>query len=409
MASWNRSRELAQVVDIARLYFEEGKTQKDISECLGIPQATISRLLQRASDEGIVRHIISPPRLFGLQTEVLKKLRSKGIREVRVVLGTSSMEDKKNIENPDKNTANLGAHGAEYLWDLLSQHTGEQVTIGMACGDTLAALVRHFVNYLQDDFSARKELQNKTIRLYPLNLFWERELESTIYPPALVVAFGTQLTALGCKVHAFVPQPPIDFYEAYDTIFCTIDKNKCKQPADQKQVHKQIHKYIYYLQKQIDGYVEYLNQAKNADIFLLGIGAYINDEKYMHVLKESYNYNNDKKAICVLNESSNESDGKSIDLENESEEKKFLDLETVAGEINYQPFTYDGEFYTLRRFLTVTAKDLIAIAGNPAKKVIAVAGGESKKSAVLASLKCNPPYNVLITDECVGQHLYDTL
>jgi len=348
VAHWNRPREYAQMIEIARLYFDQRLTQKDIAERLGIPQTTISRLLQRASEEGIVKHVISPPLLLGLQADVLKKSRSKGIRDVRVV-PAAGLGD-----TDDKNIQNLGAQGAEYLWEVLSQHEGEEVTISMACGDTLGALARQFVSYLQQDPSALGELKKKTIWLYPLNLFWEPELESTIYPPALVVTLGTQLIALDCKVHAFAPQPPLHFYREFDTM----DKEQRK--------------------RQIEKYDVYLDKAKKADIFLLGIGAFRNDDKYKRVL-------------------------------NELDNKQSFEEAMVAGEVNYQPFTHDGKFVPLRKLLAVTGEELSEIAAKTTKKVIAVAGGRkgNKTAAILASLKCNPPYNVLITDEVMAEQILD--
>src|SRR5262249_19105784 len=122
--AWHRTihrgrTEYADMVEIARLYFDQEISQQEISERLGIPQATVSRLLQRAKAEGIVRHIISPPPLSRLQVDTLAKLKSKGIQDVRVVpCGVG--------ENASKNVKNLGDVGAEYLWEALSQHAGNQ-------------------------------------------------------------------------------------------------------------------------------------------------------------------------------------------------------------------------------------------------------------------------------------------
>src|SRR5262249_6881467 len=154
-----------------------------------------------------VRHIISPPPLSRLQVDMLAKLKSKGIQDVRVVpCGVG--------ENASKNVKNLGDVGAEYLWEAISQHAGNQLTIGMACGDSLVSLMIRFATYLEQEPTALRELQQKEITLYPLNLFWGPKLEygANLYPAVLVIAAATLLIKLGCKVSAYAPQPPLSFY-----------------------------------------------------------------------------------------------------------------------------------------------------------------------------------------------------
>lgn len=57
-----RADELRLVARVARLYFVDEMKQADIAARLHISQASISRLLQRARDEGIVRITVEPPR-----------------------------------------------------------------------------------------------------------------------------------------------------------------------------------------------------------------------------------------------------------------------------------------------------------------------------------------------------------
>lgn len=58
----SRTYELRLMTRVAQLYHTEGMRQADISSLLHISQATISRLLKRAEQEGIVRITITPPR-----------------------------------------------------------------------------------------------------------------------------------------------------------------------------------------------------------------------------------------------------------------------------------------------------------------------------------------------------------
>ena len=53
--------ELRLMTRVARMYYERGMRQSDIARQLGLSQATISRLLNRSRDEGIVRISVNVP------------------------------------------------------------------------------------------------------------------------------------------------------------------------------------------------------------------------------------------------------------------------------------------------------------------------------------------------------------
>src|SRR2546422_2938994 len=55
-------RELRQTVHCLELYYRRGRSQKDIARALGVSAATVSRLLKRAFDEGLVRVELDLPR-----------------------------------------------------------------------------------------------------------------------------------------------------------------------------------------------------------------------------------------------------------------------------------------------------------------------------------------------------------
>jgi DNA-binding transcriptional regulator LsrR (DeoR family) len=57
----SRLDELRLVTKVARMYYEDGLTQRVIAERLDLSQSSISRLLKRAELEEIVRIIITPP------------------------------------------------------------------------------------------------------------------------------------------------------------------------------------------------------------------------------------------------------------------------------------------------------------------------------------------------------------
>ena len=78
------SNEIGLLVRVARLYYEQNKTQTDIAEQLDLSQATISRLLKRAKASQIVRTSVTvPPGVF---PDVEEALQAKfGLKQAVVV------------------------------------------------------------------------------------------------------------------------------------------------------------------------------------------------------------------------------------------------------------------------------------------------------------------------------------
>ncbi|MDP6452403.1 MAG: sugar-binding domain-containing protein [SAR202 cluster bacterium] len=346
-----------ELVEVARLYFETGATQNDIAESLKIPQARVSRLLKQAEDEDIVQHVIFPPPLRRLESLLMRELREKGVRDTRVVprgIGASAA----------KNEDNLGIVTAEYLIDAILENPSDTVSVCMSCGNTLLAVVMQFTDYLRRNHDVLEELKQKTLVLYPLSLYWEPTLQfnidseypsTSIYPSALVVYLAMQLMTLGCKVIAHAPQPPLDFYREFDDM---------DEDVQTRQVTK---------------YSSYLEQAKSADIFLLGIGAAQHDARYGTVLDEL-----------------------GIDLTEE-----FTDDEGMAGEIGYQPFDSRGQFAHFPKLIAVTGEELADLSASDTK-IIAILGGEQKIPALKALLQRGQlPFNVLVTDEAIAS-IFDT-
>ena len=58
----SRTDELRMMLRVAQLYHEDKLKQADISQRLHVSQATVSRLLKRAEEEGVVRVTIAAPR-----------------------------------------------------------------------------------------------------------------------------------------------------------------------------------------------------------------------------------------------------------------------------------------------------------------------------------------------------------
>ncbi len=102
----SRADELRLMTRVAQLYHVEGLKQAAISERLHISQARTSRLLARATEEGIVRITVVPPN--GIYDDLERELRRKyGMREVIVA---ECAEDRD-----ETIMAAIGAAAAAYL------------------------------------------------------------------------------------------------------------------------------------------------------------------------------------------------------------------------------------------------------------------------------------------------------
>src|SRR3989449_9372931 len=76
------SREVRLMVQCLELYYKQGRSQKDIAVALGVSAATVSRLLKRAMDDGLVRVELDLPRTEDLETALAERF---GLRDAVVV------------------------------------------------------------------------------------------------------------------------------------------------------------------------------------------------------------------------------------------------------------------------------------------------------------------------------------
>lgn len=108
----SRSNERRFITRVAQRYHLEGQRQAEIARELRISQATVSRLLKRAQDEGIVRISISAPE--GMHPETERALRERYGLEEAIVVETSGT----NIEEV---MARIG-EGAAYFLEATLQN-----------------------------------------------------------------------------------------------------------------------------------------------------------------------------------------------------------------------------------------------------------------------------------------------
>jgi DNA-binding transcriptional regulator LsrR (DeoR family) len=100
-----RIDDIRMMVRVARMYYAQGLRQKDIMDRLGIHQSTVSRLLERARKEGIVRISVAAP--AGVHSGIEEALESRyGLLEAVVV---DSVSDENVI------VRDLGSAAAYYM------------------------------------------------------------------------------------------------------------------------------------------------------------------------------------------------------------------------------------------------------------------------------------------------------
>lgn len=113
--------------EIARHYYELGKTQNEIAESLGISRSQISRALKQAQDKGIVVIHVIPPK-FDFSDLEARLCSTFGLRDAVVILGSVG-PSRLLIQN-------LGMAGAKYL----DKTVKDGQVVGVSWGATLREL-----------------------------------------------------------------------------------------------------------------------------------------------------------------------------------------------------------------------------------------------------------------------------
>ncbi|NIH88302.1 sugar-binding transcriptional regulator [Amycolatopsis granulosa] len=121
-------REQQLLVKAARLYYEEGRSQHQIADTLGVSRSSVSRMLTAARDRGIVQIRINDPagRDLDLEGELASRF---GLRDCRVAENAAG-------ERPLPRVGELGAR-----WLLENLHSGQR--IGVSWGRSVQAVVQH--------------------------------------------------------------------------------------------------------------------------------------------------------------------------------------------------------------------------------------------------------------------------
>ncbi len=129
------------MVQCLELYYRQGRSQKDIASALGVSAATVSRLLKRAFDEGLVRVELDLPRTQDLETALVERF---GLRDAVVVAAGGRADVKEE----------LGVAAAAYF----EKTAANGLRVGLSCGFTLYQTIR-----------ALRERSFRDLALYPLS------------------------------------------------------------------------------------------------------------------------------------------------------------------------------------------------------------------------------------------------
>lgn len=133
-------QERRQLVKVSSMYYNDGWTQAQIAEKLGVSRPVISKLLQRAKDEGIVKVYIKDESVHTVELEQqLEKL--FGLSDAIVVPNSGLTGERAKRE--------VGQAGANYI----SQNMKGVSSIGVSWGETLANLVQEY------PFERREEIK----------------------------------------------------------------------------------------------------------------------------------------------------------------------------------------------------------------------------------------------------------
>lgn len=119
------------LVRIAEMYYQESKTQSQISKELNIHRTTISRLLKQSRDEGIVEIIINYDKAgnYGLEQDLES---SFGLQKA-IVISTAKELDRNQKDNM------LAKSLGDYLETILK----DKMKIGFSWGETMAVVSKN--------------------------------------------------------------------------------------------------------------------------------------------------------------------------------------------------------------------------------------------------------------------------
>lgn len=137
----NQREEIQQMILAARLYYEDGLTQEDVARELGISRPTVSRLFQKAKEEGIVQISISDP--FSTDEALADQIIKNCGLQAAVIVPILP-------RRPDLSVKRLGLAAAHFLEETLKPDD----ILGVGWGRTLFAVSQSLTPTIKKDLLA---------------------------------------------------------------------------------------------------------------------------------------------------------------------------------------------------------------------------------------------------------------
>ncbi len=139
------------MVRCLELYYRQQRSQKDIAKALGVSAATVSRLLKRAFEEGLVRVELDLPRTPRLEAALVERY---GLRDA-VVVATGGRGDIRE---------EIGLAAAGYFEAVAAN----RMRVGLSCGFTLYQMIRYLRDHRFRDLALYPLSGESTLRLVDL-------------------------------------------------------------------------------------------------------------------------------------------------------------------------------------------------------------------------------------------------
>ena len=119
-----------KLVEVAKAYFLEDRTQAEIAKQLGISRSQVSRYLTEAREDGIIQIRIIDNENHSTRTATILKERYSHLKHVIII---HSFE-----HTPEIIRSNIGRYAANFLVETIQP--GLRITLG--CGRTMEAMVK---------------------------------------------------------------------------------------------------------------------------------------------------------------------------------------------------------------------------------------------------------------------------
>jgi DNA-binding transcriptional regulator LsrR (DeoR family) len=123
-------RKTLQIFEAARLCYEMGLSQREVAEDLGVSPATLTRLLQKARELGIVKFSVQPPEEYSRNADALASRLEKTLNLQQAIVVPSSLR-------PEVVRKELGFATARWISGQLKPRT----RIGFSGGRSVAEII----------------------------------------------------------------------------------------------------------------------------------------------------------------------------------------------------------------------------------------------------------------------------